>query len=133
MTQDTTITDELTKETPTEQGEVAINARLALLNWQKYNRDPADEIVYQAEKVASSLEALLASLSHPVSTNMQVAEAVKEAAAKAVEGWRENLLCQFGYDQSERLAQAIRALDLSTITARPRKETGNERRKCKNS
>ena len=81
----------------------------------------------------ADFDARLASLSHPVSTNMQVAEAVKEAAAKAVEGWRENLLCQFGYDQSERLAQAIRALDLSTITARPRKETGNERRKCKNS
>lgn len=36
-----------------------LEAELALDNWQKYNDDKSDEVVYQAEKVASSLDKLL--------------------------------------------------------------------------
>lgn len=39
-----------------------IDVELALANWQKYNGEPQDEIVYQAEKVASAAKALCAAL-----------------------------------------------------------------------
>lgn len=34
-----------------------IDAKLALANWQKYNENKGDELVYQAEKLASALNA----------------------------------------------------------------------------
>lgn len=36
-----------------------IEAELALANWQKYNANKGDEVVYQAEKMASSISAIL--------------------------------------------------------------------------
>ena len=35
-----------------------IEAKLAVANWEKYNGNMADEIVYQAEKMASAIRAL---------------------------------------------------------------------------
>ena len=37
----------------------SFDAKLAIANWQKYNRDPSDEIVYQAEKLAQSCQSLV--------------------------------------------------------------------------
>lgn len=40
----------------------AIEAKLARLNWQKYNGAQSDEIVYQAEKMASAIDRIGAAL-----------------------------------------------------------------------
>ena len=61
MTQDTDNLAEVTQ--------AIINGRLALINWQKYNGEQADEVVYQAEKLATALQAFIAALSHPSPTN----------------------------------------------------------------
>ena len=102
------------KETPTEQGEVAreLEAIRPEIGWNK-----GDLYSHRYYNISSDLrDRILAALSHPVSTNMQVAEAVREAAAKVVErfpirlDWPQTRLF-------EETAKRIRALDLSTFTA----------------
>ena len=41
---------------------LVLEARLARLNWQKYNAEQGDEIVYQAEKMASAIDQIDAAL-----------------------------------------------------------------------
>lgn len=54
-----------TRTPDTELLEATVNAEFALLNWQKYNGEQGDEVVYQAEKVATSLRDILAALAKP--------------------------------------------------------------------
>jgi hypothetical protein len=39
---------------------LAVDALLAVSNWSKYNEDQADEVIYQAEKMASVCKQLIA-------------------------------------------------------------------------
>jgi hypothetical protein len=57
-----------------------LEAKLARLNWQKYNVDQSDEVVYQAEKMAAAINRLTAALSSL--PDMQEVERLRDALVK---------------------------------------------------
>ena len=90
--------------------EATFGAKLALANWQKYNSNPADEIVYQAEKVACALRDLLRATSHPEPTADAPGEARQRLLALAE---CRDLSVVYGsewcFDRAEQFSADIRA------------------------
>lgn len=66
-----------------------IEASMALANWQKYNTDPADETVYQAEKVAQTCAALISAMQKHERT-----DALVKRLRSVAEDWRRPSLRQ---------------------------------------